>query len=137
MMPKDGDNYIFIIDMGGLRIVHFGDIGQDALTAGQLEALGQVDVALMQFENAYSMMNTINMKGFKLMDQVKPRIIVQTHSSPTAIGEAVKRWKAYFADPPAITLTREQLPAEPTIVLMGSLANDFQKIHPLPLFGKP
>lgn len=30
--PEDGSNYIFIIDMGGLRIAHFGDIGQDALT---------------------------------------------------------------------------------------------------------
>jgi L-ascorbate metabolism protein UlaG (beta-lactamase superfamily) len=137
MMPKDGDNYIFIVDMCGLRIVHFGDIGQEALTAGQLEALGQVDVALMQFENPYSSMNTFNMKGFKLMDQVKPRIILQTHSSYSAMDEAVKKWKAYYAEPPVITLTREQVPADTAIVLMGSLAKDYQKTKALPLFEKP
>src|SRR4030042_2264343 len=40
---EGGSNYIFIVDMGGLRIAHFGDIGQDALTPEQLSALGKVD----------------------------------------------------------------------------------------------
>jgi L-ascorbate metabolism protein UlaG (beta-lactamase superfamily) len=139
LMPKGGDNYIFIVDMAGLRIVHFGDIGQDALTPGQLEALGQVDVAMMQFENFFSAMNSRNMKGFNLMDQVKPRIILHTHSSTFAVdkGVNVKGWKAYTTEQPVLTLTREQVPADTTTVLMGSLAEEYRKTNALPLFGKP
>ena len=47
LLEKGGTNYIYVIDLGGLRIAHFGDIGQDALTASQLEALGSVDIAIM------------------------------------------------------------------------------------------
>jgi L-ascorbate metabolism protein UlaG (beta-lactamase superfamily) len=137
LQPKDGTNYIYIIDMAGLRIVHFGDIGQETLTPEQLAALGQVDVALTQFENSYSAMDTTNMKGFKLMDQVKPHIVIQTHSSLNASGEAAKKWKAYAAEQPSITLTREQLPAEASIIFMGSRAVSYQKIYKLPWFGKP
>ena len=39
--PEGGSNYIFIVDMGGLRIAHFGDIGQEYLTEEQLAALGE------------------------------------------------------------------------------------------------
>ena len=41
---EGGSNYIFIIDMAGFRIAHFGDIGQEALTPEQLKALGKVDI---------------------------------------------------------------------------------------------
>jgi L-ascorbate metabolism protein UlaG (beta-lactamase superfamily) len=137
LLHKDGTNYIYLIEMGGLRIVHFGDIGQEALTDGQLEALGQVDLALTQFNNSFSSMDIFNMKGFNLIDQVKPRMIIQTHSSLKATGEAVNKWKAYALEQPSLTLTRAQVPAETTIVFMGSLAVSYQKIYNLPWFGKP
>ena len=34
IVAEGGSDYIFVIDMGGLRVVHFGDLGQDALTPG-------------------------------------------------------------------------------------------------------
>jgi len=49
LKPEGGTNYIYVVDMGGLRIAHFGDIGQEALTAEQLKALGKVDIAITQF----------------------------------------------------------------------------------------
>ena len=55
-------NYIFIVDMGGLRIAHFGDIGQEQLTQEQLDALGEVDIAVTQLVNSYSQMNMRNRK---------------------------------------------------------------------------
>ena len=136
IQPKDGTDYIYIIDMAGLRIAHFGDIGQDALTAGQLEALGQVDVAMTQFNNSYSSMDIFNMKGYNLMDQVKPHLIFQTHTSLKATGEAVSKWKAYAVEQPQVTLSRDQIPGETTILLMGSLAVSYQNIYKLEWFGK-
>ncbi len=86
------DNLLYVFDVDGLRIVHMGDIGQDTLTPEQLKFLGKVDVAFMQFENEYSEMSLDNKKGFKLMEQLKPQIIIPTHSTTDAtnkIGEIV------------------------------------------------
>jgi len=58
-----------------------GDVGQNALTPEQLEALGKVDVAIMQLDNTFSEMNMHNKKGFNMMAQVKPHLIIPTHIS--------------------------------------------------------
>jgi L-ascorbate metabolism protein UlaG (beta-lactamase superfamily) len=136
MKPKDGTNYIYIIDMAGLRIVHFGDIGQDALTEEQLTALGHVDVALMQIDNSYSNMNITNKKGFKLMDQVKPTLIIPTHQSLSTAEEATKVWVGTAARKTSITISKDQLPSQTTVVFMGMLASSYQKIYSLPWFGE-
>ena len=136
-LPKNGTNYIYIIDIDGLRLAHFGDIGQETFAPEQLEALGTVDIAITQFENSFSSMNITNLKGFNLMDQLKPHIILQTHSSLKAAGEAVSRWKAYASEKPMLALNREQIPTETTIIFLGKLAESYQKIYKLDWFGKP
>ena len=116
---EGGSDYIFVVDTGGLRIVHFGDLGQDALTPEQLQAIGSVDVAVMQFDNSYSQMDLENKKGFALMEQVKPRLIVQTHSSVEAVQEAATRWPVLYSPKDWVTVTEEDLPAETSLLLLG------------------
>lgn len=117
---EGGSNYIFIVDMDGLRIAHFGDIGQDALTAKQLEALGKVDIAITQLSNQFSGMNAANKMGFNLMDQLKPKLIIPTHVyEPACTKMAIKKWKAYNFYKRYVTLSRDKLPTETTIVFMG------------------
>jgi hypothetical protein len=82
-------------------------------------------------------MNMSNLKGFNLMDQLKPRIIMQTHFSNQSSEEAMRRWKAYSSEQPQLILAKEQVPAETSIIFMGNLAASYQKIHNLPWFGKP
>ncbi len=106
LMPKNGSDYIFVVDVGGLRIAHFGDIGQTALTAGQLGELGDVDIAVTQFENSFSHMDATNQKGFRLMEQVKPRLILQTHTSPAAVQYAGTLWPVLYSERPSVTVTR-------------------------------
>ncbi len=65
------------MDMGGLRIVHFGDTEQKTLTEEQLEALGDVDVVFMEFFIDFP--SVYKYKCFDMMDQVKPRLIIPTH----------------------------------------------------------
>jgi L-ascorbate metabolism protein UlaG (beta-lactamase superfamily) len=38
LVPDFGTNVMYVIDMAGLRICHFGGVGQNALTPEQLEA---------------------------------------------------------------------------------------------------
>ena len=117
--PKGGSDYLFVVDMGGLRIVHFGDIGQTSLTKEQLQALGDVDVAITQLDNSFSQMDTTNKKGFKLMEQVKPRLIVQTHTSTAAVEYAATLWPVVFTEAPSVTITPADLTATTTLLLMG------------------
>lgn len=132
--PEGGSNYIFVVDMDGLRIAHFGDIGQDELTQEQLDALGEVDVAIMQLVNSYSQMDVVNKKGFNLMAQVKPKLIIPTHGGGNmeAIEYAMELWQASVVSEGGATIGRPDLSGEPQLLLTGQMAPSFQKIYDLP-----
>lgn len=44
---KRGPNTIFVFELGGLRVAHFGDFGQAALRPEQIAAIGEVDLLLI------------------------------------------------------------------------------------------
>jgi L-ascorbate metabolism protein UlaG (beta-lactamase superfamily) len=122
---EGGTNYIFIVDMGGLRIAHFGDIGQDALTPEQLSALGKVDIAITLLCSWFSGMNAANKKGFHLMDQVKPRLIIPTHIfESTCAKMAVDKWTGYKSSKKFISISPEDLSDKTSIIFMGRNALD-------------
>ena len=75
------DNVIYVFEVDDLRIAHMGDIGQDHLTIKQIEDLGRIDIAFMQFSNPFSGMFASE-KGFTLIEELKPQIIIPTHSNP-------------------------------------------------------
>ncbi len=132
LLEKGGSNYIYVIDVGGLRIAHFGDIGQNALTADQLAALGSVDIAIMEFDNSFVNMNATNMKGFNLMDQVRPRLIIPTaFVSMATMQIAFGRWTGYFNESRTVTITPENLPAETSILPLGILAAAYNNLYHL------
>ena len=121
---ENGTNYIFIVDIAGLRVAHFGDIGQTALTPEQLKILGKVDIAITQLANPYSDMTTANKKGFNLMDQIKPKIIIPTHIFESACAKiAAEKWIGYNSYKKYLSCNIENLPESTTIIFMGSNAN--------------
>lgn len=99
-LPEGGSNYIYLIEMGNLRIAHFGDIGQEKLTADQLKTLGEIDIAITQLSNSYSGMNIKNLKGFNLMDQVKPKLVIPTHIDEATAKYAAQKWESYYISGP-------------------------------------
>ena len=125
---EGGSDYIFIVDLDGLRLAHFGDIGQEALTAEQLAALGQVDIAVMQFSNSYSNMSADNKKGFNLMSQVKPRLIIPTHNDLNAAKYAMTLWPCLYTDKHAVKIRRDTLTDETRILFIGDLGQSLAKI---------
>lgn len=78
-ISDSGQNVIVVFEVDGLRIAHMGDIGQTKLTDEQIKALGKIDIAFMQFENSYSDMTLSNEKGFHLIEQLNPTIVIPTH----------------------------------------------------------
>jgi L-ascorbate metabolism protein UlaG (beta-lactamase superfamily) len=83
------NNVIYVFEVDELRIAHMGDIGQDHLTIKQIEALGKIDIALMQFSNPFSGMFDSD-KGFTLIEELKPQIIIPTHSNPRSTRKIAK-----------------------------------------------
>lgn len=70
-----GKNAIFVFDIGGLRVAHFGDLGHK-LSPEQVTALGKVDVALIPVGGYY----TIDAKtAAEVIVQVNPRVVVPMH----------------------------------------------------------
>ncbi len=121
---EGGSNYIFIVDMAGLRIAHFGDIGQKALTPDQLKILGKVDIAITQLANRYSNMTAQNKKGFNLMDQLKPKLIIPTHIlDPSCATIAAEKWAAYNSYKKHLMFNIDNMPEKTTIIFMGNNAN--------------
>jgi len=105
-------NFIVVFEVDGLRIAHMGDIGQTVLTDEQLEAIGPIDIAFMQFENSYSDMSLKNEKGFSLIEQLNPKIIVPTHYTDDAIPVLTEKYGAVTDLENVMTISKEDLPQD-------------------------
>ena len=132
-----GGNYIFVIEMGGLRIAHFGDCGQGQLTPEQLDQLGRVDVALAPLEG-YSADTGVSLgsrKAFAVMDQVKPKLIIPTRGSRDAgvIKEAAKKWVEAYVGVGKITISPAMLSDTSKLLVVGDsfLAAGYKKLYNL------
>ena len=106
------DNYILVIEVDGLRIAHMGDVGQKTLTEEQLEAIGPIDIAFTQFDNSASMMNLKNMKGFNLIEQLNPKIIIPTHYADADIPVFDERYGGMTEFDNVMTVSAEDLPGD-------------------------
>jgi hypothetical protein len=122
-----GSNHIIIIDWFGLRIVHFGGLGQRELTPEQLEAIGEVDVAITQFDHAdESGINADNKYGFICMEQVQPKIVIpDMFTSLESALYAAEIWDTWFSED-AFVIGPGNLPDETTIFFLGEMAPTFQ-----------
>lgn len=72
----NGPNIIFVFEMGGLRVAHLGDIGQDCLSPVQLSRMGHVDVLFIPVGGV----TTIGPKKAKeYVDRIKPAFVFPMH----------------------------------------------------------
>ena len=128
LKPEGGTNYIYLIETGGLRIAHFGDIGQETLSDEQLTILGAVDIAITQINNPYSEMNAENRKGMNLMDQLQPRLVILTHSNLDTIKLAVSKWNGYYIEFSSVQICESDLGQDGTkILLIGDTVETMTK----------
>ncbi|WP_239616186.1 MBL fold metallo-hydrolase [Cohnella mopanensis] len=84
-VPSD---FIYVFEVDGLRIAHFGDFGQDEITPEQLKKLGKIDVVLSRFSNV-SEYSASTASTVKVLEQVKPKIAGPTHYEPEIVKEII------------------------------------------------
>lgn len=106
------DNYIIVFEVDGLRIAHMGDIGQETLTDEQLEEIGPIDIAFMQFDNSFSSMSLKNMKGFNLIEQLNPKIIIPTHYAKADLPLFEEKYGGTTEFENVLTISAEDLPED-------------------------
>ncbi|MCX7772023.1 MAG: MBL fold metallo-hydrolase [Clostridia bacterium] len=109
IMKAYPDNVIYVYEVDGLRIAHMGDIGQTQLTEDQLKELGKIDIAFMQFVNSYSAYSLANEKGFKVIEQLKPQIIIPTHSTKEATEKIGQIVGAYESVDDVLVISKDDL----------------------------
>ncbi len=108
----DDSNFMTVFEVDGLRIVHMGDIGQTTLTEEQLKDLGEIDIAFMQFDNSYSSMSVENMKGFNLIEQLNPTIIIPTHSNDDCDAKLKEKYGDITEYDNILEISKEDLPED-------------------------
>lgn len=131
--PEGGYNYIYLVEIAGLRVAHFGDIGQDQLSPEQLAQLGTVDVALSQVANPYSDMDARNRKGFELMAQLAPRLFIPTHVDRSTAALLPDYWPGTQATGAEITICPSGLADTTEFLLLDANVADFAGRLQLPL----
>jgi L-ascorbate metabolism protein UlaG (beta-lactamase superfamily) len=128
--PADADNMVYVIDSGGIRIAHFGDIGQSELTADQKAAIGTPDLAISQLENTYSGMDAGSTVGFDLIASLKPRIFIPTHiwgDKEMAKAAADAYPAPVQASKRSIHIDPSTLPSSTTVLFTGLNADLYAK----------
>ncbi|HKL99365.1 MAG TPA: MBL fold metallo-hydrolase [Mobilitalea sp.] len=105
------NNVLFVFEVDGLRIAHMGDIGQSVITEEQLTQLGEIDIAFMQFENSYSNMTLQNEKGFTMIEQLNPKIIIPTHYTANTIPVLEDRYGEIIYFENILEISKEDLPS--------------------------
>jgi hypothetical protein len=111
---------LVVVDVGGVRVAHFGDCGQGALTPEQLARIGRVDLLIGQLENSYSDADVVNRKGFKVLAQVHPTLFVPTHIVSTTAVKLLQESYAPEQTPKAeLALTPALLAGGKRAVFMG------------------
>ena len=135
-VPRGGSNYIFIIDMAGMRFAHFGDIGQEELSQEQLDALGEVDFAMILFGGSCSQSDD---NSFNLVEQFRPKLIIPTHAAMSSLERATETWETYYGDPwmyvsdiTGVPIGRSDLSDETKFLMLGSWAVACREVYSLP-----
>jgi L-ascorbate metabolism protein UlaG (beta-lactamase superfamily) len=78
-----GPNTIFVFELDGIRIAHFGDFGQSALRDEQAAAIGSVDLLILPVGDG----PTIGAAGAKaIVEKLSPRWVVPMHYRTPRIG---------------------------------------------------
>ena len=70
-----GPNTIFVFELDGVRVAHFGDFGQSELRPEQREAIGEVDMLLIPVGGGLTIGAS---QAAKIVEELEPRWVVPT-----------------------------------------------------------
>ncbi len=123
LQPRDNAMYRFEVE--GIRIVHFGDVG-NRLEAWQLDRIGEVDIAIVPTGGP----PTIELADLHdALDKLRPAVTVPMHyelpgcrfPAMADVRTFTRRYPAgrvRWAAEPVVELTKASLPEEPEVLVL-------------------
>ena len=82
-----GPDTMTVIETGGLRIAHLGDIGELQLTDEQIAALGRIDVLMIPVGGFFTVDGN---QAAALVQQLHPRVIIPMHYGTPALPPSLR-----------------------------------------------
>jgi len=115
-----GENIIFIISVDGLKIAHFGDLGD---IPQDIERLKDLDVALIPTGGTFTLGPQ---EAKELVEKITPRIVIPMHFKTEKLGfdiEGVESFLKGFsnverANTSLLEVKKENLPQGPKIIVL-------------------
>ena len=119
---KRGANLIFLLEADGLRVAHFGDLGEwDEALAAQLQ---NIDIALVPVGGFYTMDAG---RAAALMARIRPRVIIPMHYKTSAnadwpiaaLDDCLSAFHAENAPRmPLLRVTKQDLSEHPPVIVL-------------------
>jgi L-ascorbate metabolism protein UlaG (beta-lactamase superfamily) len=116
-----GGNTIFVFELDGLRVCHFGDFGQSELRPEQAAAIGRIDLLFLPVGGGPT---TGADEAVRIVQELAPRWVVPMHYRTPRIGflETADAFLERFADIerlPGVSFDTADLPAadSPLVIL--------------------
>src|SRR5580700_3919507 len=78
-----GPNTIFVFDLDGVRVAHFGDFGQLALRDEQTAAIGEIDLLIVPVGGGPT---TDAAQAYEIVERLNPRWVIPMHYRTPKIG---------------------------------------------------
>lgn len=118
-----GKNTLYNISVDGIGVAHLGDFGQDALSSEQIETLGNVDILMLPVGGVYTIDAAT---AAKIVSSLEPSVIIPMHYFDKDVKvdlEPVDKFlkemgKEDVAPTKKLTITKDRLPSEPSVVLL-------------------
>jgi L-ascorbate metabolism protein UlaG (beta-lactamase superfamily) len=112
-------NSIFVFESADICIAHLGHL-HHTLTPEQIKELGRIDVVLVPVDGGY----TLDVDGMMdVLRDVNARLMVPMHyfnqgTLERFLSKARAFWPVEFASEPVVTLTRQDLPRAPKVLVL-------------------
>lgn len=124
---KRGNNLIFLIEVEGIRVAHFGDFGQAAINEEQLKKLEGIDILLIPVGGVY----TIDAKSAAaIVAELEPRIVIPMHYQVKGLKyqlDSLDKFKRELGSKietvDKLKVKRKDLPEEETKVIILTTQN--------------
>jgi L-ascorbate metabolism protein UlaG (beta-lactamase superfamily) len=112
-------NSIFVFETTQLCIAHLGHL-HHTLGPEHLKKLGRIDVLLVPVDGGYTM------QAFDMMEVLKsinaPLMLPMHYFNPSTLerflAQARQHYKVEFSDKASVTVSRENLPKQPTVLVL-------------------
>jgi L-ascorbate metabolism protein UlaG (beta-lactamase superfamily) len=89
-----GTNTIFIFEVDGIRVAHFGDLGHP-LDDKKIKELGRIDVALIPVGGAF----TIDSRAATdIINKLKPKLVIPMHFKTSKVGFDIDSVELFLKD---------------------------------------